>query len=205
MKLTVIFTTLVALASAKLISPDEGTVPFSLAIISESETYNGSFIAGAVQDEAYTAATVSSALDSNFYYESRTGVLYHQVSIFAGGFTDISLALAATFPTDQLPGQHLKLLSFQQEHDDNGDLRADVTMGFDAEGYLTHQGKRDVWYACSDAKHRVTKEKYTAIELLIGDKPNDSDCTKVEIKQLLMEFPEGADEESGEEEEEGKQ
>ncbi|KAK6337854.1 hypothetical protein TWF696_001332 [Orbilia brochopaga] len=202
MKYTIAFATLAASVSAVLVAPNDGTVPFSLAITSDSEAYNGKFVAGVVQDEAYTAATVSSDADPNFYYKSRTGVLYHQVPIFAGKFTDLAIALGATFPTEQLPGQHLKLLSFQREKDDEGTIVADVTMGFDAEGYLTHQGKRDLWYACSDARHKTTKEQYTAIELLIGDKPYDSDCTKVEIKQVPVEFPENAegDEESKEEE-----
>ncbi|KAF3921180.1 hypothetical protein ABW21_db0202607 [Orbilia brochopaga] len=203
MRYSITFTALVASASAALVTTNDGTVPFSLAITSDSETYNGKFVAGTVQDEAYTAATVTSEADPNFYYESRTGVLYHQVPIFAGKFTELNIALGATFPTEQAPGQHLKILSFQREKDDEGNVRADVTMGFDTEGYLTHQGKRDVWYACSDAKHKTTKEKYTAIELLIGDKPFDSDCTKVEIKQNFMEFTEAA-EENEEEEDEGK-
>ncbi|KAF3922266.1 hypothetical protein ABW20_dc0104145 [Dactylellina cionopaga] len=185
MKSTVSLALLVATASAMAIPSQSSAGPFSLAILSPTE-YNGTYVSGAIQGTAYTAATISQEADNTFYYEPETGILYHQVPIFGGSFgTDTSLSLAATFPKARLPGQHLKALTFQLEKDEEGTTQADVAMAFDTEGYLTHEGNKDVWYVCTNARNTNTGEKYTAIELLIGAKPFDPSCTKVDIKQVV--------------------
>ncbi|KAF3936015.1 hypothetical protein ABW19_dt0202084 [Dactylella cylindrospora] len=182
MKYFLSLATLAATASAAVVPFTGSTGPFSLLITSESSEYNGTWVAGTIQAVAHSAAEVSTTPDNGFFYEPRTGVLYNHVPIFTG-FGDVALALAATFPAQRLPGQHLKTMSFQLEHGDDGKVQADVSMGFDSDGFLTHEGKKDIWYACKDVKGK-NGVKYTAIELLIGAQPFDSSCTKVDIQQV---------------------
>ncbi|KAK6339687.1 hypothetical protein TWF718_009083 [Orbilia javanica] len=188
MKSILSLATLATAVTAVVIPFKANSDPFSLTIVSSSTEYNGAFISGVVQGEAYTAATVSSEPDKNFYFEQRPGggVLYHNVPMFGSSFGgDPELSLAATFPKTILPGQHLKPMTFQLKHDATGVAVVDTAMGFDSEGYLTYGGKKNLWYICTNGRNKINGEKYTALELLVGAKPFDPSCTMVDIMRVL--------------------
>ncbi|KAK6523636.1 hypothetical protein TWF281_001617 [Arthrobotrys megalospora] len=188
MKSIISLATFATAVSAAAISFQASSSPFSLTIISSTAEYNGTFVSGVVQGEAYTAATISSVPDKNFYFEPRTGggILYHNVPMFGSSFgADLELSLAATFSKTILPGQHLKAMTFQLKHDATGVAIVDTTMGFDSQDLLTHEGKSNVWYVCTNGRNKVTGEKYTALELLVGAKPFDPSCTLVDVVRVL--------------------
>ncbi|KAK6352375.1 hypothetical protein TWF730_009202 [Orbilia blumenaviensis] len=184
MKSIVSFFAFAIAASAVVIPFKANSDPFSLAIVSSGTEYDGVYIAGVIQGEAYSAATISSVPDKNFYFEKRSGggILYHNVPMFGSSFGgDLELSLAATFPKTILPGQHLKAMTFQLKHDATGVAIVDTAIGFDNEGFLTYGGKRNLWYICTDGRNKINGEKYTALELLVGAKPFDPSCTMVDI------------------------
>ncbi|KAK6498885.1 hypothetical protein TWF481_011456 [Arthrobotrys musiformis] len=188
MKSIAAIATLATAVSAVAIPFKANSDPFALSIISNSAEYNGAFISAVIQGEAYSAATISTEADKNFYFEERTGggILYHNVPMFGSSFGgDLELSLAATFAKKILPGQHLKPMTFQLKHDANGVAIVDTSMGFDSEGYLTYGGDKNVWYICTNGRDKINGGKYTALELLVGAKPFDPSCTLVDIKREL--------------------
>ncbi|KAF3317853.1 hypothetical protein TWF173_009674 [Orbilia oligospora] len=143
MKSIISLVTLASAVSAVVIPFKANSDPFSLSIVSTSAEYNGAFISGAIQGEAYTAATISSEADKNFYFEQRPsgGILYHNIPMFGSSFGgDLELSLAATFSKTILPGQHLKPMTFQLKHDASGVAIVDTAMGFDSEGREFNRG-----------------------------------------------------------------
>ncbi|KAK6531768.1 hypothetical protein TWF694_002937 [Orbilia ellipsospora] len=184
MKSIISLASLVALSSAAAIlpppPPGQLSGPFGLTIESPSWQYNGKFFTAELQATSYAAATISPYEDNGFYYELRTGILYHQDQVaggsWSGGQTE---ALAATPLQQSVPGQQVTPLTFQEAYNARGGIQADVSMGFDAQGYLTHAGQRNVWFACTGPGGQGG---YAAISLLVGSPPDSSFCTPIGIR-----------------------
>lgn len=185
MKFTIPVAALAATASAAVLPRTVSPGPFSLAIKSDP-VFKGKYVAGTVQAPAYSVAEVSDMPDNSFFYDPKTGFLTNHIEIFAGSLaSEISLPLAATFPQGRLMGQHTKALSFQREKDTSGATQADTNLGFDTEGYLTYEGRKDVWYICTNTRGH-DGVRYTGVQLLIGSAPNNPACTKVDIQQEVL-------------------
>ncbi|KAF3225776.1 hypothetical protein TWF191_005123 [Orbilia oligospora] len=159
MKSIIGLVTIASAVSAVVIPFKANSDPFSLSIVSTSAEYNGVFISGAIQGEAYTAATISSEADKNFYFEQRPGggILYHNVPMFGSSFGgDLELSLAATFSKTILPGQHLKPMTFQLKHDASGVAIVDTAMGFDSEGTLYRDARNGLAITTNQINQYIT-------------------------------------------------
>ncbi|KAF3924349.1 hypothetical protein AA313_de0200467 [Arthrobotrys entomopaga] len=182
MKSIISLASLVTLASTAVIpsSHNQLSGPFGLTIESRNWEYNGKFFCAELQATSYAGATISPYQDSGFYYEARTGILYHQAPATGGSFSSGQPeALAATPLQQSIPGQQVTPLTFQRAYNARGSLQADVSMGFDSQGYLTHAGRRNVWFACTGPSG---PGGYAAISLLVGSPPDPSFCTQIFIR-----------------------